>query len=169
MATNFETKTYIHFDNKLDFNKEVETYVKDYKEEPRHNFLPLIYDEITFDKFLDITDGKIEDHLTRTNLNGKSKIIPVKTKVRPIMFASHRDNYIYKYYGLELNELYNDYLQKNNFDDSSVAYRTNKDGKCNIDFAAEVINFIKNTDNCYVYIGDFTGFFDNLNHKYLKK
>lgn len=85
------------------------------------------------------------------------------------MYASHLDNYIYKYYGLELNESYNNYLNNNDFDDSSVAYRTNKDGKCNIDFAAEVINFIKNTDSCYVYIGDFTGFFDNLNHKYLKK
>lgn len=169
MTVIFERKEYIHFDDKLEFTEKVEKYVREYSNNPRHNFLPLIYDEITFDKFLDITGESSNDHVKRTNSLGKSRIIPIKIKTRPIMYASHIDNYIYKYYGLELNQLYNDYLLQNTFDDSSIAYRTNKTGKSNIDFAAEVIDFIKKTEDCYIYIGDFTGFFDNLNHKYLKK
>lgn len=83
MTINFESKNYIHFDSKINFTEEVESYVKGYENNPKHNFLPLIYAEITFDKFLDITDGKLEDHIIRTNLSGQVKIIPVKTKIRP--------------------------------------------------------------------------------------
>lgn len=169
MKITYKSKTYIHFDNRSEYSEKVENYVIGFKDNPKHNFLPLIYDEITFERFLDIFEGDIDDHLTRKKFDGTLQLVPVKIKTRPIMYASHIDNYIFKHYGLELNRLYNTFLKKNAFDNVPTAYRTNKNGKCNIDFAAEVINFIKNNDGCYVYIGDFTGFFDNLNHKYLKK
>lgn len=168
MNDKYQSKTYIHFDYRLIFQGKVENYVKDFKSNPHHNFLPLIYDEITFEKFVSFTAGDKNDYLYRINTVGVKTMAPVKSKVRPIMYASHMDNFIYKYYGVELNKLYNKYLNNNNFSDSPVAYRTDKKGKCNIHFAAEVINFIQENKGCYVYIGDFSSFFDTLDHRYLK-
>lgn len=159
----FKSKLYLHFDNQIEF-KEVENYVENFKQNSKHNFLPLIFDEITFDKFESI-ENIDQDKAIKQN----GKIIPIKRKNRPIMYASHLDNYIYKYYGIELNIKYNNYLKEFNFDDSPTAYRTNKNGKSNIHFAAEVINFIKNNPGCYIYIGDFSKFFETLDHAYLKK
>lgn len=169
MTKPYEGKTYIHFDYKVGFNKEVENYVKGFKNNPNHNFLPLIYSVISFEKYIDMTSENKDDYVYRINNTGEENRVPIKEKKRQIMYASHRDNFIYKHYGLELNELYNNYLEKNKFSDASVAYRTNKNGQCNIHFSAEVMNFIKENENCYVYIGDFSSFFDTLDHQYLKK
>jgi len=169
MSNTFEPKNYIHFDNKIEFSTKVENYIGDFSKNPCHNFLPLIYDEILFERFVDINKtNDISSLYTRHNTNGTSTLVPIKIKKRPIMYASHLDNYLYKYYGLELNDLYNKFLSINEFSDASIAYRTNKLGKSNIDFSAEVIDFITNHNKCYIYVGDFEGFFDNLNHKYLK-
>lgn len=159
----------MHFDYKFDFKGEVENYVYGFEDNPNHNFLPLVYGTLSYDKFSDITSFDNNDYFYRMNKNGIETKVPIKTKKRPIMYASHKDNYIYKHYGLELNDLYNKYVLANNFDGSAIAYRTNKKGKCNIDFSAEVMNFIRENENCYVYVGDFSSFFDTLNHKYLKK
>jgi len=165
----FESKNYIHFDNKIEFSPKVENYVRNFSKNCRHNFLPLIYDELHFEKYLNINKLDDKDELyIRSNPNGTTTRVPIKTKVRPIMYASHLDNFLYKYYGLELNSLYNNFLIENKFDEVSVAYRTNKNGKSNIDFSAEVIDFIKKHDECYIYVGDFKGFFENLDHKFLK-
>lgn len=169
MTKSYEGKTYTHFDYKVGFNKEVESYVKGFKNNPNHNFLPLIYSVMSFEKYIGLTSENKDEYVYRINNIGEENRAPIKEKKRPIMYASHLDNFIYKHYGLELNELYNDYLQKNKFGNASVAYRTNKNGRCNIHFSAEVINFIKENENCYVYIGDFSSFFDTLDHQYLKK
>ena len=42
-------------------------------------------------------------------------------------------------------------------------------GKNNVHFAKEVIDFIVNQYRCYILVGDFSNFFDNLNHLYLKE
>lgn len=167
MKTIFKAKDYSHFDNKIEFDLRVENYIKEFKKNSHHSFLPLIYDEISFEKYLSL-DTSNDGHYNRINNNGKLSKVPIKLKIRPIMYASHLDNYIYKYYGIELDELYNSYLIQNKFDESSIAYRTNKLGKNNIHFAAEVIDFIHKNPGSYIYVGDFTGFFDNLKHNYLK-
>ena len=59
-------------------------------------------------------------------------------------------------------------MKKDGIDSVAVAYRTNL-RKSNIDFAKEAFQHIQGTTSCYVMIGDFTDFFDNLDHIYLKK
>ena len=59
-------------------------------------------------------------------------------------------------------------MKKDGIDSVAVAYQTNL-RKSNIDFAKEAFQHIQGTTSCYVMIGDFTDFFDNLDHIYLKK
>lgn len=51
----------------------------------------------------------------------------------------------------------------------STAYRNCTPGKCNIDFAKEVFEYIVKCESAYIFVGDFSQFFDNLDHKYLKE
>ena len=78
-----------------------------------------------------------------------------------------RNGWIYRYYAYLINERYNQRVRKDGIDSVAVAYRTNL-GKSNIDFAKEAFQYIRGTTSCYVMIGDFTDFFDNLDHVYLK-
>ena len=50
----------------------------------------------------------------------------------------------------------------------AIAYRNNL-GKNNIDFAKKAFSYIKEHQKCFIFVGDFTNFFDNLKHEYLKK
>lgn len=68
-----------------------------------------------------------------------------------------------------LNNKYNDLVNKLQINDVATAYRNNRSGKSNIHFAKEVIDFIKTQEKAFIYVADFTKFFDNLDHKYLKK
>jgi hypothetical protein len=89
-------------------------------------------------------------------------------KKREIYYAAHLDRYIYQRYAYELNENYNLYCERNGINQCALAYRTNRKGECNIHFAKEAFDFIKGHHNVAIVIGDFTSFFDNLNHNYLK-
>lgn len=51
----------------------------------------------------------------------------------------------------------------------STAYRNCTPGKCNIDFAKEVFEYIVKCETAYIFVGDFSKFFDNLDHGYLKE
>lgn len=92
----------------------------------------------------------------------------VKPKTREICYAAHMDRCIYQYYSAILNENYNKYLIEQNIESVPVAYRTNLK-KSNIHIAHEAFQFIRENKNCLVLIGDFTGFFDSLDHQYLKQ
>ncbi|WP_010096048.1 RNA-directed DNA polymerase [Ornithinibacillus scapharcae] len=151
----YKKKRYIHFDHRIDIEK-VESYVTNGKKIAKHSFLPFIHYVSTFDRYI----GQ-----PNTEINGR----PIKDKNRDIMYAGHLDNYIYKYYAEELNEKYNSFTRNNCIDDCSIAYRSNKKGKSNINFAAEVINKIVDFDDVYILIGDFTKFFDKINHRILKE
>lgn len=67
-----------------------------------------------------------------------------------------------------LNELYNKRVERDGISDVAVAYRTDLHVS-NIELAKRAIDFIRGHSPCYVMIGDFTHFFDELDHKYLKK
>lgn len=67
-----------------------------------------------------------------------------------------------------MNEKYNERTTCDGISNVAVAYRTNL-RKSNIQFSKAAYDFIRKTENCYVMIGDFTHFFDNLDHAYLKK
>lgn len=90
-----------------------------------------------------------------------------KEKFRDICYAAHVDSCIYQYYSFLLNELYNQRVGLDGISEVPVAYRTDLK-KNNVHFAKAAIDFIRQCKACYVMIGDFTNFFDNLDHQYLK-
>lgn len=149
------TKTYLHFDHKVKIEK-AESYVTNPVRIAEHSFLPLIHYVSSFQKNI---GEKNPEYSNR----------PVKSKNRDIMYASHWDSFIYKYYAETLNDsYYNDFCLSNEIDQCVTAYRNNKHGKSNIDFAAEVINQIVEYGEAYILVGDFTEYFDKIDHALLK-
>lgn len=142
-----KTTQYTHFDCRISLQRCLK-YITSPQKIITHGFYPFIHYTVE----------------TRKIKNGR-KIDPKK---RDIYYAAHIDSWIYKYYAFMLNEKYNNRLLLDNIDDVSIAYRNNK-GKSNIDFSLKAFNFIKQTKNCWVMIGDFTNFFDRLDHCYLKQ
>ena len=139
---------YVHFDRKVGLNQ-AWNYVTDVNKVAKHSFYPFItYDQIFY------------------KVSNKNSTVSVKEKVRQICYAAHIDRCIYQYYAFLLNEKYNVYVDQKGISDSAIAYRTNLH-KNNIHFANQAIDFIRRTD-CTVIVGDFKGFFDNLDHKHLK-
>ncbi|MEK4384846.1 reverse transcriptase domain-containing protein [Solibacillus sp. FSL W7-1464] len=152
----FKAKKYLHFDNRIEF-KNVESYVTNQNKISKHSFFPLIHYTIEYEMYN-------EDYI-----DARDDKRPIKEKTRDIMYASHLDNFIYKYYGEELNKQYNEWSARHLIDDCSIAYRDNKLRKSNIDFAAEVINMIRMFKDCFIMVGDFEKFFDRLDHAFLKE
>ncbi len=140
-------RKYAHFDKRLGL-KQVFKYISNPENIAKHNFYPFIYYEKKMYKF--------------------NKEKGIKEKIRPICYASHIDRCIYQYYAYILNNIYNEIVRELDIDSCSIAYRDNK-RKSNIHFAKEVFDFIKCAQNVYIIVGDFKGFFDNLDHKYLKE
>ncbi|MCB8964209.1 MAG: hypothetical protein H6536_04120 [Bacteroidales bacterium] len=156
---NFKIKTYPHFDPYFNFPKDkdkLHVLVKDItgKSIAEHSFLPLI---------------KILIKTPRYRYQENEKNYNLETKIRPISFASHFDNYIYGFYSFAINEIYQQYIRKNGFDDCVLAYRSDLDGKCNIQFAKEVFDNIKSQKLCSAIALDIKGYFDNIDHKILKE
>lgn len=147
----FKDKRYTHLDVKK-CHQDYEERVKNVKWVSRHGFYPFIHFEINLDKYIDDESGK-----------------HVKPKTREIYYSAHIDRYIYEYYGNKLNNAYNQYVTEKGIGKIPIAYRNNTPGKCNIHFAKEAFEFICRTKSAYVFVGDFTNFFDKLNHKYLKE
>lgn len=145
----FEVKRYIHFDNKISINKVIDDIANPCWVS-QHGFYPFIHFKINFFKY--------------SKSEGKKK-----QKSRDIYYSSHIDSYIYKYYGDLLNDKYNYLANKLQINDVATAYRNNLRGKSSIHFAKEVIDFTKNQKSAFIYVSDFTKFFDELDHKYLKK
>ncbi|MFT8707311.1 MAG: reverse transcriptase/maturase family protein, partial [Liquorilactobacillus satsumensis] len=65
-----------------------------------------------------------------------------------------------------LGSCYEEYVKEKNLDDVAVAYRKNKS---NITGAKETFDFIWENGNSWIIKGDFSDFFDNLNHQILIK
>lgn len=151
----YPSRGYFHFDSPVHISK-VESYVQNPEMVSKHSFFPLIFYNKEIAKYT--TD---ESEFTDNR--------PYYIKDRPIRYAGHLDGFIYKYYAEKLNCAYNKWSFKKKIDDSSVAYRDNKKGKSNIDFAAEVISYAHNLQNTLIIVGDFTNFFESLNHNLLKE
>lgn len=140
-------KGYAHFDCRTGI-KEQRDYISNPEKIARHGFYPFIHYEKKQVKFSK-TGGEIE-------------------KKRDICYASHIDRCIYQYYSFLLGERYNQRVRSDGISQVAVAYRTDLHQN-NIDFAKRAIDFIRGSAPCYIMIGDFTHFFDNLDHKYLRK
>ncbi|MBS0646782.1 MAG: hypothetical protein JSR97_09380 [Verrucomicrobia bacterium] len=173
LETWFKTKKYPHIGLPItikDYN-----WIKEYVENPEkirlHSFLPLIHKSIVKRRFrADLSSPVL-------NPSGKRKRVLGKPKVRDIFFASHLDSLILSKYNEILASAYEKYIENLNFNESVVAYRKipiskgSKKNKCNIDFAKTTFEFIQknNTKKLTAIVADVTSFFDNLNHKILKK
>ncbi|TXL67474.1 RNA-dependent DNA polymerase [Cerasibacillus terrae] len=152
-------KGYLHFDKKRFFNLKTESYVKSPEKIATHNFYPFIRYVSRYDKYNEQTTDIID-----------SRPRPINSKKRPIMYASHIDNFIYRYYGDELNKYYNRWVENNDIDTNVIAYRSKpeKRGNSNIEYAAKVINEIQKFQSSFILIGDFKSYFDTLDHNKLK-
>ncbi len=139
-------KPYAHFDPRTDISS-CSNYICNPDNIATHGFYPFIH---------------YEKDMTKYTKMG------VKPKSRDICYASHIDSCIFQYYSFLLNELYIKRLKDDDLYNVPIAYRSDLH-KSNISFSKRAFDFIKAAKTCYVMIGDYTHFFDNLDHKYLKK
>ncbi len=151
----YKYKRYPHFDNKVHWqtvkrNVETPEYII------HHAFFPFIHYEQKMTKFPRKYMEKTED-LKRDD-----------PKTRQIMYSSHIDRYIYEYYSFLINKKYNTYAKETGINKCAIAYRTNHHGKNNIHYAKEAFDSIRRKQHALIIIGDFTKYFDYIDHRYLK-
>jgi len=164
----FRPKSYPHIGLPLSFKDRdwVSKYVKNPEKIASHAFLPFIYRRIDKRKFR----KEISEIGERSEKRHK------ESKTRHIYYASHLDSQIYSYYAELLKKEYEKKLGLLGLKDSITAYRripikSEDRNKCNIDFAKEVFDFIKNSgEKSLIAVAfDIKSFFDSLSHKLLKK
>ena len=142
-----DTKPYAHFDLRVSLSMpSIRKYVMDRTKIVTHSFYPFIH---------------FEKKNSRYGKKGPKK-------PRELYYCSHLDRCVYQRYAFLLNCQYNIWACENNIDDVAIAYRDNL-GKNNIDFAKDAFDAIRSFPQCFIFVGDFTNFFDNLEHQYLKK
>ncbi|WP_462410415.1 reverse transcriptase domain-containing protein [Neobacillus sp. Marseille-QA0830] len=146
----YYVKPFPHFDQRISVTDPVIKNLQNPYYIARHSFYPFIHYPIVTRKF------------------HKEKGLSAP-KAREIYYASHMDGYIFKYYGDRLNCYYNKVCRDKGIDQASIAYRNNKDGKSNIHFAAEVIEFITHQSSAFIFVSDFSKYFDSLDHQILKE
>lgn len=149
----YKLKNYLHFDEPIDEAKAYKL-VSNPNLISKHSFLPFLSFMVKSPKYQ--YDEKI----------GKKTIT---TKDREICYCSHTDSHIYSYYATILYEKYENILFKKKLESNVIAFRKIGDGKCNINFAYEAFNDIKQYNRSTVIALDFSKFFDSLNHDILKK
>lgn len=157
---NFKIKTYPHLDPYFNFKTSKKALYKLLSNQisvSKHPFLPFI---------------KILQKTPRYRYQEDKGYYELETKIRPISFASHYDSYIYSFYSFIINEQYQNYIRTNGFSEAVYAYRNDLDGNCNIQFAKEVFDNIKNFQNefgdCTAIALDIKSYFDNIDHSILK-
>ena len=142
-----DTKPYAHFDLRVSLSMpSIRKYVMDRAKVVTHSFYPFIH---------------FEKKNSRYGKKGPKK-------PRELYYCSHLDRCVYQRYAFLLNYQYSIWACENNIDDVAIAYRDNL-GKNNIDFAKDAFDAIRSFPQCFIFVGDFTNFFDNLEHQYLKK
>ena len=142
-----DTKPYAHFDLRVSLSMpSIRKYVMDRTKIVTHSFYPFIH---------------FEKKNSRYGKKGPKK-------PRELYYCSHLDRCVYQRYAFLLNYQYNIWACENNIDDVAIAYRDSL-GKNNIDFAKDAFDAIRSFPQCFILVGVFTNFFDNLEHQYLKK
>ncbi len=146
----FPNRTYVHFDAPIS-RSSATALVKNPKAVERHGFLPLIAFEKRERRFIRRKDGGPPD---------------VKFKIRQLAYCSNKDACIFSYYAQELNNYYENYLQKCGIQENVIGYR--KIGS-NIDLAYSAFAEIKSRGSCIAFAYDISGFFDHIDHSILKE
>ena len=94
--------------------------------------------------------------------------LTTKPKDRPICYSTHKDAAIYAYYASLLNQDYEKALSSRKLSSVVTAFRHDA-GKCNINFAKEAFDWIRAQGSCVALAFDIKSFFDNLDHRNLKR
>lgn len=145
-SKHYGAKPYAHFDKRVSLLMgAVRQYVMNPEKIIKHGFYPFIH----FRK--------------RSSRYGKNKRI----KFRDLYYCSHLDRCVYQRYAFLINYKYNIWSKTNGLDNIAIAYRNNN-GKSNIEFARDAFDAISKFDKSFIFVGDFTNFFDELQHSYLK-
>lgn len=151
----YKFKQYPHFDVKIPWQK-VRIKVEDSSYVQKHAFYPFIHYVQEMPKY-----PKEYLHNGAPHRDDPKK--------RGIMYSAHIDRYIYEYYAHVLNCKYNEFMNERSIGKCAIAYRTNMPGKSNIHFAKEVFDKIRSHQKCIIVIGDFSSYFDKIDHCYLKE
>lgn len=146
----YKKRHYLHFDSPIGFRK-TQSIVTNPKKVAEHAFYPFIS--------LAITSKSVKKDAEQTLVE--------KKKERPVAYASHLDSHIYSYYAEQLQKRYETHLLEQGLSSCVLAFRSL--GKCNIKFAKEAFDSICEQPSCVAIALDITGFFDHLNHAYLKQ
>lgn len=157
-------KRYMHLDLPLEgrAKNRIISYVKNPNAIAKHAFLPLIRRTMI-------------SYPYRKNEKGERKCKPKKRK---LTYASHEDSAIFAFYAYKLQSKYEAFLSQNKLSDVVTAYRKipckNRGGnKCSIDFAYDIFTYVKTRlavdKSLAVITFDIKSFFDNLDHKLLKR
>jgi RNA-directed DNA polymerase len=144
-------RRYAHFDQRIRDSEAIRIATSP-EEVARHSFFPFLAANLKTYKFVRNGTGIVER----------------RVKHRPIAFASHVDSHIYAYYSSLLQERYESVLAERGLSGVVLAFRSNLN-KCNIDFAHNAFQVVKGLAPCTATGLDIKGFFDNLDHKLLKK
>lgn len=153
----FKYKRYPHIDNRVHW-QEVRSQIEKPDYIIHHAFYPFIHYKKRMRKFP--KKFLSPDHPEQTDRDAP--------KERDIMYSAHIDRYIYEYYSYQINKRYNDYASQTGINRCAVAYRNNHPGKSNIHYAKEAFDFIRKAGSSFIVIGDFTKYFDNIDHDHLK-
>jgi hypothetical protein len=146
----FARRRYMHFDEPVS-PRAARAFATNSESVVKWSFLPLLNWVLCANRIKRHQDGNLKP----------------KQKDRPICYAAHKDAAIYAYYGAMLTENYEQELQRLGLAESVTAFRPGS-GKCNIDFAAEAFDWIRDHPNCLALAFDIEAFFDNLDHQILK-
>jgi hypothetical protein len=167
----YKPKGYLHISSKL--RKDDENSVLEYIRTKlnTHNFYPLIHETLSARRYKKLANGE------RSHFDYVSEKVKPTAKNRDIFYANHMDAHIYSYYANQiLGQKYEAILKSDEeLDKSVIAYRRipvsseSTSNKCNIHFAKEVFNEVKNRKNCVVVCYDIENFFPTLSHDYIKK
>lgn len=128
-----------------------------------HSFFPFIHEQIISRKYR-------KEYDDNGNIKHNGRRVKGSRKIRDIYYANHLDANIFSYYSSILSKKYEEILERENLTEVVTAYRSCYK-KCNIDYAADVFNYIriKTAEHTIsVMAFDIEGFFDNLDHKKLK-
>ena len=150
----YKPKNYPHFDQSFGKYGQKRAYslVTNPQKVATHSFYPFMAFQIANRRFRKGDDG-----------NPK-----IDVKTRDIRYAAHRDGYIYTYYAYLLSQLYEQELNRRELGENVIAYRP-LDRKCNIDFANEAFDAIKERNSSVALALDFSKFFETICHQNLKR
>lgn len=119
-------------------------------------------------------DNKVRRFTKVTSLNAENRVVKsvaIKQKIRPIMYASHRDATIYGFYGHMLKKAYDLRVKSLGIDENVIAYRKvpRNDGsgrnKSNIDFANDIYKELGMHKKSAIICLDISDFFGSMIHE----